>query len=145
LQRQATELGAPDETVAGDFGLFHIADAVWCFCSIENSDTVKRTALAAIQQYASQASLIYISTREFRRIFDRLAEQKQRIQVVQHSEYNRQESNVNYLRETKDYRSVFAELSSKDAVVRRIVAQIFAESREPVALARYFRVVSRLL
>jgi len=134
LQRQASELGAQDETVAGDFALFHISDAVWCFCSIENTVTVNKTAIAAIQQYASQASLIYISTREFRRIFDRLAEQKQRIQIVQHSEYNRQESNVNYLRETKDYRSVFAELASKDAVVRRIVAEVYAESRQPVAL-----------
>jgi hypothetical protein len=134
LQRQSTEVDDQDETVVGDFGLFQVSDAVWCFCSIENTAIVNKTALAAIQQHASQASLIYISTREFRRIFDRLAEQKHRIQVVQHSEYNRQESNVSYLRESKDYRSVFTELTSKDAVVRRIMAEVYAESREPIAL-----------
>jgi len=133
LQRQGNELDTQGETVAGDFALFQVSEAVWCFCSIESAATVNKTAMAAIQQHATQASIIYISTREFRRIFDNLAEQKQRIQVLQHSEYNRQESNVNYLRETKDYRSVFAELTSKDAVVRRIVAQVYAESREPVA------------
>jgi hypothetical protein len=137
LQRQPTELDEENESIAGDFALLHISDAVWCFCSIENSVVVSKTVVAAVQQHASQASLIYISTRDFRSVFDKLAEQRHRIQVVQHSEYNRLESNISYLRETKDYRTVFAEVASKDAVIRRIVVEIRAESKERVALLAF--------
>jgi hypothetical protein len=86
LQRQYSHLKSNNEPVSGDFALIHVSEAVWCFCSIESPDIIRDTALAAIQQHASLASIIYISTREFRRIFDRLAEQELRVHVVQHSE-----------------------------------------------------------
>jgi|ERR1022692_1564891 hypothetical protein len=58
LQRQPTGIDEEQEAVAGDFALLHLSDAVWCFCSIENTVIVNKTAMAAIQQHASQASLI---------------------------------------------------------------------------------------
>jgi len=133
LRRVQLELDEVDKPVSGDFVLFSISGSVWCFCSIERSAIVGRTAIAAIQQHPSRASLIYISTREFRRIFDSLAEDANRVLVRRHYEYNRQESNANWLKETKDYRAVFDELASKDAVATSVVAEIRSPKRVQLA------------
>jgi hypothetical protein len=124
LKRVQLDLDETDKPVSGDFALFTIAGSVWCFCSIERSAVVNKTAIAAIQQHPSRASLIYISTREFRRIFDDLSIDGNRVLVLRHNEYNRQESNVNWLKERKDHRVVFDELASKDAVATSIVAEL---------------------
>src|SRR6266849_138124 len=44
LERVGLELDAKKEPIRGDFALFPISGAVWCFCSIENSAVVKKTA-----------------------------------------------------------------------------------------------------
>ena len=129
LQRIQMELDANEEPVSGDFALFEISGVVWSFCTIETTTVVGKTVLPAIQQHPSRASLIYISTREFRRLFDRLATNNNRVLVVQHNEYNRQESNINFLKERKDYKAVFSELAAKDAVARKIAAEIHAQGR----------------
>jgi hypothetical protein len=134
LQRIRVELDAEEEPVAGEFALFQTSGTVWCFCSIESTAVVGKTAIPAIQRHPSRASLIYISTREFRRIFDRLSAESNKVLILQHSEYNRQESNVSYLRERKDYKAVFSELAAKDAVARRIAAEIHAHG---VAVAAF--------
>ena len=130
LRRVQLELEETEKPVSGDFALFRISGPVWCFCSIERSAVVGRTAITAIQQHPSRASLIYISTREFRRIFDGLSKDGNRVLIRRHNEYNRQESNANWLKETKDYRAVFEELASKDAVATSVVAEL----RAPKAL-----------
>jgi len=134
LRRVQLELAGTDESVSGDYALFHLSGAVWCFCSIERSQVVGKTAIAAIQQHPARASLIYISTREFRRIFDSLTVDGNRVFVVRHSEYNRQESNVNWLKERKDHRVVFEELAAKDAVATGIVVEVRASRGAPVSV-----------
>jgi len=124
LRRVQLDLEDREESVSGDFTLFSIAGTVWCFCSIERSAVVGMTAIAAIQQHPARASLIYISTREFRKIFDGLSTDGNRVMVLRHNEYNRQESNVNWLKERKDHRVVFEELAAKDAVATSIVAEV---------------------
>jgi hypothetical protein len=133
LRRVQLELEGKDESISGDYALFQISGVVWCFCSIERSEVVGKTAIAAIQQHPARASLIYISTREFRSIFDSLSADGNRVLVVRHNEYNRQESNVNWLKERKDYRVVFTELASKDAVATSIVVEVRAAGGAPVA------------
>jgi hypothetical protein len=133
LQRIRLELDAREEAPSGDFALWQISDAVWCFCSIESPTVVINTAMLSGRQHPSRASLIYVSTREFQRIFEKLSGDYHRVMVLQHSEYNRQESNVNYLKETKDFKTVFSELALKDAVVRRIVVKVYSRANELVA------------
>ena len=124
LRRVQLELEETEKPVSGDFVLFSISGSVWCFSSIERSAVVSRTAISVISQHPSRASLIYISTREFRKIFDGLTVGGNRVLVRRHYEYNRQESSANWLKETKDYKVVFEELGSKDAVATNVVAEI---------------------
>jgi hypothetical protein len=135
LQRIQMELDANDAPVSGDFALFETSGAVWCFCTIETTTVLGKTVIPAIQRHPSRASLIYISTKEFRRLFDNLAADNNRLLVVQHNEYNRQESNINFLKERKDYKIVFAELTAKDAVARKIAAEIHAQGRRVSAFS----------
>jgi hypothetical protein len=126
LSRVRLEFDDGEESISGNFALFPLSGAVWCFLSIERIPVVTNTAILAIQQNASSASLVYVSTREFKRLFDQLAGKDRTIFVLQHSEYNRQESNVNYLKERRAHPLVFSELALKDAVVRRIVVELRA-------------------
>src|ERR1019366_8451813 len=57
LQRIRVELDAEEEPVAGEFALFQTSGTVWCFCSIESTAVVGKTAIPAIQRHPSRASL----------------------------------------------------------------------------------------
>lgn len=118
------------EPIIGEFALFPVRGSVWSFCAAEKSAVVHKTAARAIQLYASRASTIFISTKEFARFFGSLSSDGKRLLVFRHDEYNRQQSTMNFLRERRDYRTVFKELAAKDAVLTRITAGIYANNEQ---------------
>jgi hypothetical protein len=123
-----------ERVVAGDFLLFRVSEKVWCFSSSERAKVFHRCALAAVQGNSRIASQIYIPNREYSNIFDQVAGKGLNIKVLQHSEYNRQESTVTSLKKKRDYKSVFAEIRAKNSAIRRVRASAQKEDENPVVL-----------
>jgi hypothetical protein len=114
-----------DKTVEGDVALFQLKEDIWCFASSEKASVFSKIVQQILQANTNLASQIFISNREFIALFRGVAVDNLTVKVVQHSEYNREESNVTSLKERKDYRVIFEEIVRKNAVIRRIKAAAY--------------------
>jgi hypothetical protein len=108
------------DKVSGEFGLFRVASDIWCICSASDAKVFRACAVGALQYAAPRTSLIYVTTNEMRSMFDSWAGEAIHVKILRHSEYNRNESTINFLRRRKDYRVVFAEIAEKNSVLRSL-------------------------
>jgi len=130
------KLGAADEdgTISGDFVLFRIFERIWCLASPERAKIFYGCALGAIQANSRIASQIYIPNREYQNIFDHVAQNDVNLTILQHSEYNRLESTVTSLKRRRDYKSVLAEIHTKNSVIRRVRAVAQRKKEPPIII-----------
>jgi hypothetical protein len=126
--------GLAESAVEGDFALFPVEPNIWCFASAERAVIFEKIIFQLLQANVSQTSQIFLSNRDFESIFGGLMASNLTIKVVQHSEYNREESNVTSLKQRRDYRVVFKEITLKNAVIRRIKAAAY-RGKGDIALA----------
>jgi hypothetical protein len=127
------EAGADEDvTVSGDFVLFRVSERIWCFASPERASIFYGCALGAVQNSSRIASQIYLPNREYHNIFDHIAENDTNVTILQHSEYNRLESTQTSLKKRRDYKSVFAEIHTKNSVIRRVRAVAQRKNEPPI-------------
>jgi len=108
------------EKISGEFGLFNVASRIWCISSPSEAKVFRACAVGALQYAAPRTSFIYITTNEIRSMFDAWAGEGIHVKILRHSEYNRDESTINFLRRRKDYKLVFAEIGEKNSVLRSL-------------------------
>ena len=127
-------IGEADEggAVSGDFVLFRVTERIWCLASPEQAKIFYGCALGAIQNNSRIASQIYIPNREYHNIFDHIAKKDINVTVLQHSEYNRLESTVTSLKRRREYKSVLAEIHTKNSVIRRVRAVAQRKNEPPI-------------